>query len=104
MKVFSVFQIQMHITIAAALAFSSSRVRRASLAYSAPPLSDITLSGFLSKSSCIRRKNSSADVPMEANIRALYLLVGSGGGLRSISVTTAIERAPFFPTARTAKK
>jgi hypothetical protein len=35
---------------------------------------------------------------------SLYFLVGSGGGLRSISVTTAIERAPFFPTARTAKK
>jgi hypothetical protein len=29
---------------------------------------------------------------------------GSGGGRRSISVGTAIERAPFFPTARTAKK
>jgi hypothetical protein len=36
--------------------------------------------------------------------RGLYFLVGIGGGLRSISVTTAIERAPFFPTARTAKK
>ena len=29
---------------------------------------------------------------------------GSGGGRRSISVGTAIERAPFLPTARTAKK
>jgi hypothetical protein len=46
MKVVSVFQIQMHIPIAAALAFSSSRVRRASLAYSAQPLSDITLFGI----------------------------------------------------------
>ena len=63
MKVVSVFQIQMHIPIAAALAFSSSRVRGASLAYSAQPLSDITLSGFLSKASCIRRKTSSADAP-----------------------------------------
>jgi hypothetical protein len=41
-----VFQIQMHIPIAAALAFSSSRVRRASLAYSAQPLSDIILFGI----------------------------------------------------------
>ena len=32
-----------------------------------------------------------------------YLLV-PGGGLRSISVGTAIDRAPFLPTARTAKK
>jgi hypothetical protein len=38
------------------------------------------------------------------NFRAVYFLLGIGGGLRSISVTTAIERAPFFPTARTAKK
>ena len=30
--------------------------------------------------------------------------VGKGGPLRSISVGTAIDRAPFFPTARTAKK
>ncbi len=29
---------------------------------------------------------------------------GNGGGRRSISVGTAIERAPFLPTARTAKK
>src|SRR5258708_2993869 len=29
---------------------------------------------------------------------------GSGGGLRSISVGAAIDRAPFLPTARTAKK
>jgi hypothetical protein len=35
MKVVSVFQIRMHIPIAAALALSSSRVRGASLAYSA---------------------------------------------------------------------
>jgi hypothetical protein len=41
----SVFQIQMHIPIAAALAFPSSRVRRPSLAYSAQPLSDITFFG-----------------------------------------------------------
>jgi hypothetical protein len=46
MNVVSVFQIQMHITIAAALAFSSSRIRRASLAYSAQPLNDITLLGI----------------------------------------------------------
>jgi hypothetical protein len=46
MKVVSVFQIQMHIPMATALAFSSSRVRRASLAYSAQPLSDITLLGI----------------------------------------------------------
>jgi hypothetical protein len=46
MKVVSVFQIQMHIPIAAALAFSSSRVRSASLAYSAQPLSDVTLFGI----------------------------------------------------------
>jgi hypothetical protein len=44
MNVVSVFQIQMHIPIAAALAFSSGRVRRASLAYPAQPLSHITLS------------------------------------------------------------
>jgi hypothetical protein len=30
--------------------------------------------------------------------------LGSGGGRRSISVGTAIDRAPFFPTDRTAKK
>ena len=30
--------------------------------------------------------------------------LGSGGGLRSISVGTAMERAPFLPTGRTAKK
>jgi hypothetical protein len=30
--------------------------------------------------------------------------VGSGGGRRSISVGAAIDRAPFFPTDRTAKK
>src|ERR1700732_3026149 len=30
--------------------------------------------------------------------------LGGGGGRRSISVGTAMERAPFFPTARTAKK
>jgi hypothetical protein len=46
MKVVWVFQIQMHVPIAAALAFSSSRVRRSSLAYSAQPLSDITLFGI----------------------------------------------------------
>jgi hypothetical protein len=46
MKVGSVFQIQMHIPIATALAFSSGRVRRPSLAYSAQPLSDITLFGI----------------------------------------------------------
>jgi hypothetical protein len=46
MEVVSVFQIQMHIPIAAALACSSSRVRRATLAYSAQPLSDITLFGI----------------------------------------------------------
>ena len=46
MKVVSVFQIQMHIPIATALAFSSSRVRRASLAYSAQPLSEVTLFGI----------------------------------------------------------
>ncbi len=46
MKVVSVFQIRMHIPIAAVLAFSSSRVRGASLAYSAQPLSDITLFGI----------------------------------------------------------
>src|SRR5262245_4411385 len=34
-----------------------------------------------------------------------YLVgVGPGGGRRSISVETAIERAPFLPTERTAKK
>jgi hypothetical protein len=43
MNVVSVLQIQMHIPIAAALAFSSSRVRGASFAYSAQPLSDVTL-------------------------------------------------------------
>jgi hypothetical protein len=42
MNVVSVLEIQMHIPIAAALAFPPSRVRRASLAYSAQPLSDIT--------------------------------------------------------------
>lgn len=46
MKVVSVFQIQMHIPIATALALSSSRVRGASLAYAAQPLSDITLFGI----------------------------------------------------------
>ena len=46
MQVVSVFQIQMHIPIAAALAFSSSWVRRASFAYSAQPWSDITLVGI----------------------------------------------------------
>jgi hypothetical protein len=45
-KVVSVFQIQIHVPIAAALAFSSSRVRCSSLAYSARPLSDITLFGI----------------------------------------------------------
>ena len=45
-----------------------------------------------------------ADYNWGGDFRELYFLVGSGGGLRSISVTTAIERAPFFPTARTAKK
>jgi hypothetical protein len=43
MNVVSVLQIQMHIPITAALAFSAGRVRRASFAYSAQPLSDITL-------------------------------------------------------------
>jgi hypothetical protein len=43
MNVVSVLQIQMHIPIATALAFSTGRVRRASFAYSAQPLSDITL-------------------------------------------------------------
>jgi hypothetical protein len=43
MNVASVLQIQMHLPIAAALALSSGRVRRASLASSAQPLSDITL-------------------------------------------------------------
>ena len=33
-----------------------------------------------------------------------FVPVGMGGGRRSISVATAIDRAPFFPTARTAKK
>jgi len=33
-----------------------------------------------------------------------FVPVGIGGGRRSISVATAIDRAPFFPTARTAKK
>jgi len=46
MKVVSVFQIQMHIPVATGLAFSSSRVRGTSLAYSAQPLSDITLFGI----------------------------------------------------------
>jgi hypothetical protein len=46
MKVVSVFQIQMHVPIAAALAFSSGRVLCSSLAYSAQPLSDITLFGI----------------------------------------------------------
>ena len=45
-KVVSVFQIQMHVPIAAALGFSSGRVRCSSLAYSAQPLSDITLLGI----------------------------------------------------------
>jgi hypothetical protein len=31
-------------------------------------------------------------------------LLGNGGPRRSISVGTAIDRAPFFPTDRTAKK
>jgi len=43
MNVISVPQIQMHIPIAAALAFSSSWVRGASLAYSTKPLSEIPL-------------------------------------------------------------
>jgi len=60
MNVVSVFQIQMHIPIAAALAFSSGRVRRASLAYSAQPLSDITLFGI---PECILRNTSPADTP-----------------------------------------
>ena len=33
-----------------------------------------------------------------------YFVLAGGGGRRSISVGTAIERAPFLPTARTAKK
>ena len=45
MKVVSVFQIQMHIAIAAALAFPAGRVCRASLAYSAQPFGDVTLFG-----------------------------------------------------------
>ena len=55
MKVVSVFQIQMHIPIAAAIAFSSSRVRRASLAYFAQPLSDITLLGIPEQGSQITK-------------------------------------------------
>jgi hypothetical protein len=55
MKVVSVLQIQMHIAIAAALAFSSSRVRRASLAYSAESLSDISLFGPLVSGATARR-------------------------------------------------
>jgi len=33
-----------------------------------------------------------------------FVPAGNGGPRRSISVGTAIDRAPFFPTARTAKK
>jgi hypothetical protein len=46
MNVVSVLQIQMHIPIAAALAFSASRVQCSSFAYSAQPLSDIALLGI----------------------------------------------------------
>jgi hypothetical protein len=46
---------------------------------------------------------SSAEIQL---VFATYCFVpaGSGGGRRSISVGTAMERAPFLPTARTAKK
>ena len=47
--------------------------------------------------------NSILEVGHESLITSHYF-VGPGGGLRSISVGTAIDRAPFFPTARAAKK
>ncbi len=38
------------------------------------------------------------------NLFYCFVPAGRGGGRRSISVGTAMERAPFLPTARTAKK
>ena len=43
-------------------------------------------------------------VPLRPFTVHCFVPVGNGGGRRSISVGTAIDRAPFFPTARTAKK
>ena len=43
-------------------------------------------------------------VPLRPFTVHCFVPVGNGGGRRSISVGAAIDRAPFLPTARTAKK
>jgi len=63
MNVVSVLQIQMHIPIATALAFSAGRVRRASFAYSAQPLSDITFFRIPEQVLLNPAQTSSADAP-----------------------------------------
>src|SRR5436305_2246820 len=62
-------------------------------------LCGVTLTVLLDKLTC-------GPVPNHSRTRIDYWLlrVGPGGARRSISVGTAIERAPFLPTERTAKK